>query len=84
MLYEVITNIQCRMGSREESANINIEEVFMEQEQIIKDDGENKILLELKRFVAGLFEIDILDIDENVSFFELGIDSISIIRNNFV
>ncbi len=41
---------------------------------------EKKILEELKMFVADMFDTDSSKIDEELSFFELGIDSISIIQ----
>ncbi|WP_024832491.1 aminotransferase class III-fold pyridoxal phosphate-dependent enzyme [Ruminiclostridium josui] len=75
-------NLQCKVESKER--------LFMEQTHLINNvDEENEILTELKRFVASLFEMEIAEVDENVNFFELGIDSISIIqlkqeiKNNF-
>ncbi len=77
---QIPDNINLQGGDSKKTVNTNLREGFMEQEQLIQDEEKNKILLHLKKFVANLFEMDVAEIDVNVSFFDLGIDSISIIQ----
>lgn len=62
--------IQC-MEQKEENMNIK-------QEQTNK--SKNNVLDELRDFVGGLFDADKSDINSDLDYFELGIDSISIIQ----
>lgn len=75
-----ISGVKIKKAGSEISPNYisDVRNENMEQENLVEKN--NEILEQLQRFVANLFGVEPEDVDTGTSYFDIGIDSISVIQ----